>query len=215
MAPHFVDDTAASGVDHRYDGGSQFFEGGGVAVFDCDDDGRPDLYLAGGTRPAGLYRNGSAVGGALRFTRVASAVTDLIDVTGAYPIDIDSDGHIDLVVLRVGGNVILRGLGNCVFERANDALGIDGGHAWTDAFSATWEGANALPTLVFGNYSRAGRAIVRRQPASPARARRTRVRRAGGAGAGLLHAVGPVQRLAAHGSARPSHEQRPELLPRR
>ena len=72
--------------------------------------------------------------------------------TGAYPIDIDSDGRIDLVVLRFGENVVLRGLGDCRFERANDALGIDGGNAWTAAFSATWEGANTLPTLAFGNY---------------------------------------------------------------
>jgi hypothetical protein len=34
VAPHFVDDTTGSGLDHRYDGGSEFFEGGGVAAFD-------------------------------------------------------------------------------------------------------------------------------------------------------------------------------------
>jgi hypothetical protein len=58
----------------------------------------------------------------------------------------------DLVVLRHGGNVVLRGLGDCRFEAANEQLGLDGGDAWTAAFSATWEGANALPTLAFGNY---------------------------------------------------------------
>ena len=73
-------------------------------------------------------------------------------MTGAYPLDVDSDGHIDLVVLRVGEDVILRGLGGCRFERANEALGLDGGDAWTVAFSATWEGANDLPTLAFGDY---------------------------------------------------------------
>ena len=148
----FVDDTVASGVDHRYDGGFEFFVGGGVAAFDCDDDGRADLYLAGGSEPAGLYRNESDAGGALRFSRIVSAVTDLTEVTGAYPIDIDGDAHVDLVVLRYGENVVLRGLGGCRFERANEALGIDGGDSWTAAFSATWEGTNSLPTLAFGNY---------------------------------------------------------------
>ena len=38
------------------------------------------------------------------------------------------------------------------FERANEALGIDGGDTWTVAFSATWEGPNDLPTLAFGDY---------------------------------------------------------------
>lgn len=152
VAPRFVDDTATAGIDQRYAGASEFFVGGGVAAFDCDDDGRPDLYFAGGSEPAGLYRNESDVGGALRFTRVASAATDLTQVTGAYPIDVDGDARIDLAVLRVGEDVILRGRGGCGFERANEALGIDGGDTWTAAFSATWEQGNALPTMAFGDY---------------------------------------------------------------
>src|SRR5262245_55233766 len=95
-APPFRDDTASSGVDHRYTGDFQYFVGGGVAAFDCDEDGRPDLFLAGGDGPAALFRNESPVGGELRFTRVASPTTDLTAVTGAYPLDVDSDGHTDL-----------------------------------------------------------------------------------------------------------------------
>ena len=73
-------------------------------------------------------------------------------MVGAYPLDIDGDGIRDLAVLRIGENVLLRGLGDCAFERANDAWGYDGGDAWTAAFSATWEEPDALPTLAFGNY---------------------------------------------------------------
>lgn len=150
--PHFIDETAESGIHHRYDGDFNYFVGGGVASFDCDDDLKPDLYIAGGERPAGLYRNVSEVGGSLRFRVVTDSVTDLADVTGAYPIDIDSDGITDLALLRFGENVILRGLGGCVFERADDEWNIDGGSDWTVGFSAKWEGASALPTLAFGNY---------------------------------------------------------------
>jgi enediyne biosynthesis protein E4 len=152
-APHFVEEAAAAGVDHRYEGDFEYFVGGGVAAFDCDDDGRPELYFAGGSEPAALYRNESDIGGELRFDRVASPVTDLEAVTGAYPIDVDSDGVMDLVVLRnVAGNVVLRGLGGCRFETANERLDLSGGSAQTVAFSATWEGTNELPTLAFGNY---------------------------------------------------------------
>ena len=35
----------AAGVEHRYDGDYPFVVGGGVAAFDCDDDGRVDLFL--------------------------------------------------------------------------------------------------------------------------------------------------------------------------
>ena len=97
------------------------------------------MYLAGGSDPAALYRNESPVGGAFRFSQLADPTTDLTRVTGAYPIDIDGDGSTDLAVLRVGENVLLRGLGDCRFERANEASGFDGGDVWTTAFSATWE----------------------------------------------------------------------------
>ncbi len=127
--------------------------GGGLATLDCDEDGRPDLYVAGGAGPAALYRNTSPTGGALRFARIADASTDMTGVLGAYPLDVDGDGHADLAVLRAGETVLLRGLGGCRFERANEAWGFDGGtNADTTAFSATWEGANAFPTLALGRY---------------------------------------------------------------
>jgi hypothetical protein len=148
--PQFVEETGA--IDHRYAGDFQYFVGGGVAAFDCDGDGDSELYLAGGGEPAALYRNDSERGGSLRFSPLPSPVTDLTAVTGAYPLDVDGDGTTDLAVLRVGEEVVLRGLGDCRFERANESLGIDGGDTWTVGFSATWEGENALPTLAFGDY---------------------------------------------------------------
>jgi hypothetical protein len=151
-APRFVEESAVAGIRHVYDGEFTFFVGGGVAAFDCDDDGRPELYFAGGAEPASLYRNESPIAGPLRFARVADPVTDLTEVVGAYPIDVDGDARTDLAVLRYGENVMLHGLGDCRFERANETWGIDGGDAWTAAFSATWEGEAQPPTLAFGNY---------------------------------------------------------------
>jgi hypothetical protein len=152
-APHFVEATATAGIDHTY-GGEDFFVGGGVAVFDCSGDGRPDVYLAGGSRPAALYRNDSPVGGALRFTALHDPATDLAGVDGAYPLDIDGDGRLDLVVLRAGENVLLRGLDDCRFERANEAWSFSGARGWTTAFSATWEATTGFPTLALGDYLR-------------------------------------------------------------
>ena len=151
-APRFIDETVPAGIDHVYAGDFPYSVGGGVAVLDCMGDGRPDLYIAGGSGPAVLYRNDSPVGGSLRFTKVADPVTDLTGVTGAYPIDVDGDGKVDLMVLRDGGVVALRGLGGCRFESANASWGLDDGHSLTTAFSATWEGSATLPTLAIGSY---------------------------------------------------------------
>ena len=152
--PHFLDETSTSGIEHTYRGDPPLEVGGGVAVIDCSGDGRPSLFLAGGAGPAALYRNDSVVGGALRFTRLPDPATDLTNVTGAYPIDIDGDGVADLVVLRKGETVILRGLGGCRFERANERWSFAPGSGLDTAFSATWEGTAALPTLALGQYLR-------------------------------------------------------------
>jgi hypothetical protein len=153
-APLFEDLGSSAGVDHVYDGEFHFFVGGGIAVFDCNNDRLADLYVAGGSAPAGLYVNESEVGGSLAFSPRPGEETDLSEVTGAYPIDIDSDGMIDLAVLRLGENVILRGTGECHFERANESWNVDGGDDWTVAFSAYWKDGDSWPTLAFGNYLR-------------------------------------------------------------
>ena len=152
VVPRFVDDTPGSGVNHTYGGDFPFFVGGGVAVLDCNDDHRPDLFLAGGENAAALYRNESEAGGALRFVSRPSSVAELGAVTGAYPLDIDGDGVLDLAVLRRGDSRILRGLGDCAFEDATARFGIDTGADWAVGFSATWETGATLPTLAFGNY---------------------------------------------------------------
>ena len=151
VVPRFVDETATSGITTSYDGDWFFMVGGGVATFDCNDDGFADLLLPGGESKAAFYRNTSARGGALTFEAQESGL-ELDSVTGAYPADIDGDGISDLIVLRVGENVAMRGLGACKFERANEAWGFDGGDAWSTAFAATWEKGARWPTLAIGNY---------------------------------------------------------------
>jgi hypothetical protein len=150
--PHFIDETASSSIHHTYQGDFPYSVGGGVAVLDCDDDGRPDLFIAGGSGTAAMYRNESPVGGALAFAAVDDPAVAIVGAYGAYPVDVDGDANADLMVLRDGENIALRGLGDCRFESANARLGLDGGNLMTTAFSATWEGTDRLPTLAFGNY---------------------------------------------------------------
>jgi hypothetical protein len=148
--PTFTDETATAGLSTVYEGEWEYMVGGGVATFDCSGDGLPDVFLSGGAGPSAMYLNRSPVGGALAFEKTEAVTLDA--VLGAYPLDIDSDGVMDLVVLRQGENKLLRGLGECKFEEANKAWGFDGGDAWSSAFAAIWEKGQTWPTLAIGNY---------------------------------------------------------------
>lgn len=150
--PRFIDRAPALGIDHAYAGGWEHFVGGGIAVFDCDGDDLAEIYAAGGDAPAALLRNRSARGGSLDFAEQTPKALALTHVTGAYPLDVDGDGWVDLAILRVGENMLMRGGPDCAFTPSPAALGFDGGDRWTTAFSATWERGETLPTLAFGNY---------------------------------------------------------------
>ena len=158
IVPSFSEETASAGLDSTYAGGWQYIVGGGVATFDCNGDGFPDMLLAGGEKPAKLYVNHSHRGGALKFEAQVSGL-ELDKVGGAYPLDIDSDGIMDLVLLRVGEAVVMRGLGACRFERANELWGVDGGNLWWTAFAATWEHGATWPTMALGSYISLSRSI--------------------------------------------------------
>ena len=47
-SPAFIDRAAEQDFNHVYGGGWEFFVGGGVAVFDCNQDHFPELFVAGG-----------------------------------------------------------------------------------------------------------------------------------------------------------------------
>ena len=151
LIARFAEETETAGLQSRFEGEDEFMVGGGVAVFDCDADGLPEVYVTGGVNKAKFYRNHSTRGGPLKLQEQRSGL-ELTSATGAYPLDIDGDSNMDLVVLRVGEVEVFRGLGQCKFERANALWNIKTGNDWHTAFSATWEPGQSWPTLAFGTY---------------------------------------------------------------
>ncbi len=117
---------------------------GGIAVFDYDGDGRPDIYFTNGadvpslekTSPKywnRLYRNE----GNWKFRDVTeqAGVAGSGYSMGAAVGDFDNDGHPDLFVAGVNRNVLYRNLGNGRFEDVTAKAGIKSGE-W--AVAAGW-----------------------------------------------------------------------------
>jgi hypothetical protein len=97
---------------------------GGLAIFDYNNDGCPDLFFTNGAAVPGLvkgpkdanrlYRND----GDFHFTDVteAAGVAGEGYSMGAAAGDFDGDGHVDLFIAGVYRNQLLRNLGNGKFE---------------------------------------------------------------------------------------------------
>jgi len=114
--------------------------GTGVAIFDYDNDGWPDIFIVNGTRlegaPAGeaaptnhLYRNNHDG----TFTDV-TAKAGLVHTgwgQGVCVGDYDNDGSADLYVTYYGKNVLYHNNGNGTFTDVSDKAGVGGtGKAW-------------------------------------------------------------------------------------
>lgn len=109
---------------------------GGIAVFDYDGDGRPDIYFTNGAAIPSLeksepkysnrlYRNE----GNLKFRDVTgeAGVGGAGYSMGAAAGDYDNDGRTDLFIAGVNRNILYRNLGNGHFEDVTAKAGIKSG----------------------------------------------------------------------------------------
>ena len=223
-APRFVEEAAAAGIDHPTTATSTSSSAAASRRSTATTTGSRSCSSPAATEPAAPVPQRSAVGGRAPLRRIPSEATDLSDVAGGYPLDIDGD--------RTDGpgrcsdsarTSLMRGLGDCRFERANESLGyrgrqrLDGGvqrdlggrrGACRRSRSATTSSRRAVgePTtdcadsLLDPARTPTGPAYGPRDPALTPE---------------LLHAVDAVQRLEPDGTPRPADVERPPLLRRR
>lgn len=101
----FEDVTELSGIDHIYEVYQGLF-GGGVAVFDFNNDGFEDLFITGGNSQDKLYQNN----GNGQFLDVASGAgiyrKDNVITTGVSTADVNKDGFTDILVTTFASDQI-------------------------------------------------------------------------------------------------------------
>jgi hypothetical protein len=117
---------------------------GGIAVFDYDGDGRPDIYFTNGAEIPSLAKSSSKYWnrlyrneGNMRFRDVTAeaGVAGAGYSMGAAAADYDNDGKPDLFVAGVNRNTLFHNLGNGHFEDVTAKAGIKSGE-W--AVAAGW-----------------------------------------------------------------------------
>jgi len=125
--------------------------GSGVALFDCDNDGRLDIFFANGApysdpSPKGFVpqKTGPQYWNRLYHQKTDGTFEDITEKAGLQGIgysmgvavgDYDNDGNEDLYVTGYSGNRLYHNNGNCTFTDVTDKAGV-GGSGWSS--SATW-----------------------------------------------------------------------------
>ncbi len=137
----FVDVAREAGLRFRHVSGDDkayILEatGSGVAIFDYDNDGRPDVFLVNASRfrfpegerpqPSRLFRNLGVRDGRVRFEDVTekAGLTRTGWGQGACAGDYDNDGYPDLFVTYYGPNALYHNNGDGTFREVTGAAGL-------------------------------------------------------------------------------------------
>jgi hypothetical protein len=135
----FVLNNAASPEKHQIE-----TMAGGVAVFDYDNDGYPDIYFTNGAAQPSLVKTGQQYRNRLYRNKHDWTFEDVTDKAGVggsgYNIgvaagDYDNDGHADLFVTGVNGNTLFHNRGDGTFEDVTRRAGLES-QDW--AVAAAW-----------------------------------------------------------------------------
>jgi enediyne biosynthesis protein E4 len=114
----------------------------GVAVFDYDGDGWPDIYVANGATSPGLEKTDAGFQNRLFRNNHDGTFADVTAAAGVagrgYSMgvavgDFDGDGHPDLFVTGVRENTLYRNRGDGTFEDVTAKAGLKGDGTWSVA----------------------------------------------------------------------------------
>ena len=114
----------------------------GVAAFDYDNDGWPDIFVCNGAELPGLDKRDASYSNRLFHNNRDGTFTDVTARSGlagsGYSMgvaagDFDNDGWVDLFVTGVHGNSLYRNKGDGTFEDVTERAGLRGDGSWSVA----------------------------------------------------------------------------------
>lgn len=169
--PKLTDVTKQAGIDFIHSIGdyklSNIIEstGGGVCVFDYNNDGKPDIYFINGTYKKGIsHIKGRKLNGKLKNSLYRnngngtfSDVSDIAGVgdhgygMGAVSADYDNDGDADLFITNYGTNVFYRNNGNGTFTDITEKAGLKD-NLWSTGATFLDYDRDGFLDLYVGNY---------------------------------------------------------------
>ena len=139
---------------------------GGVAIFDYDNDGRPDIFFTNGAQLPELKKTGASYYNCLLHqksdgtfedvTAKAGLLGEQLDFNFGVAVgDYDNDGYPDLFLCAAGRNTLYHNNGNGTFTDVTAASGIGGKPPGTLSVAAAWfdYDNDGLLDLVVSNYT--------------------------------------------------------------
>ena len=161
-AQQFTDVTEDSGINHQYEVYEGTF-GGGVTVFDFNNDGFEDLYITSGIKDDKLYLNNGDGTFKNVFEGSGLEVTSKYVTQGVVSADVNRDGFRDLFITTItttdGKNIIPRAKnllflnnGDSTFKDVTNEYGLEDLNSFSTGPSFGDIDADGYPDLFVGNY---------------------------------------------------------------
>ena len=159
---HFTDVTDSAGISHQFKVYEGMF-GGGICVFDLNQDGYEDLYITSGTLDDQLLLNNGNGTFKNIFEGSGLEVTRHFATQGVAGADVNRDGHVDLVITTLTEldssitipraiNLLFINNGNNTFRNATEEFGLGDLYAFSTGVSFGDFNIDGFPDIYIGNY---------------------------------------------------------------
>lgn len=158
----FKDITESAGINHQFEVFGGMF-GGGICVFDFDEDGFEDLFITGGLSDNRLYHNNGD--GTFTDNYQGSGLEILSEYVtqGAVGADVNLDGTVDLFIttnttkdtaqkIPRAVNLLMLNNGNGTFTDATTQFRLDQMYSFSTGANFGDFNADGYPDLYVGNY---------------------------------------------------------------